>query len=321
MNNSLYLEMYKSMLRISMVECEIANRYYEKVRKIRTPIHLYNGEEAIAVGVCSNLKKEDIVFSNHRSHGHYLAKGGNLRAMISELYSKETGCCGGKGGSMHLCDMQSGVSLTSSIVAGNIPIATGNALANKIRRTNNISCVFFGDGATEEGTAYESICFAALKKLPILYICENNKYAINTPLEEREPSEDVCAKFANIIPSTIEYGNDIEAVYDISKKYISDIREGCGPRFIEFKTYRTRAHSNIGSGVNDTIRTIDEWNEWSEQSPIKLAEKKLAAKDKSYLKVIQDYKKDLQDEIENAFIYAEKSPFSEVEELYTDVWS
>ena len=136
-------ELYKKMYRISLVEDVIADRYYGDVRKMHTPIHLCNEQEAIAVGVCENLKKEDVVFSNHRCHGHYLAKGGSLKGMIAELYSKDTGCCKGKGGSMHLCDMETGVAPASAIVAGNVSIATGYALGNKLKGNNAIACVFF----------------------------------------------------------------------------------------------------------------------------------------------------------------------------------
>lgn len=313
-------ELYKTMRRIACVEDEIANRYYEEVRKMHTPIHLYNGEEAVAVGVCSCLKQEDVVFSNHRCHGHYLAKGGDLKAMIAELYSKVTGCCKGKGGSMHLCDMNAGVAPASGIVAGNVSVATGYALGNKLKGNTNISCVFFGDGASEEGSVYESICFSKLANIPVLYVCENNSYAINTPFVIREPLKTISEKFSNILPVFVADGNDIEEVVKAVKVAVEHIRSGKGPMLLEFVTYRTRDHSNIGNGVNETIRTKAEWEEWVKKDPVEQVKKSLVSEDSKYEELIEGYERELKDEIEEAFNYAEESLFPEEGELWRDIW-
>ncbi len=313
-------ELYREMLRIEMTENEIADRYHANERKMHTPIHLCNGQEAIAVGVCRNLKKEDMVFSNHRCHGHYLAKGGDLRKMIAELHSKETGCCKGKGGSMHLCDMGAGVALTSAIVAGNVPIATGSALADKLRKTGNITCVFLGDGATEEGAVFESISFAALKKLPILYVCENNQYAINTPLSEREIFCHVSEKFAKIIPVFTGDGNDVMEVYQLAKKCIENIRMGGGPVFVEWMTYRIRNHSNSDNGIDGRYRTQEEWERWNESNPLRKAERQLLSYSALYEDKIEACRKSIAKEIEEAFSFAEQSVFPKAEELYDNVW-
>lgn len=320
MDNQKLFDLYKGMVRISKTEDEIAKRYNGAIRKMHTPIHLYNGQEAVAVGVCDNLLKEDMIFTNHRCHGHYLAKGGDLNAMIAELYSKETGCCKGKGGSMHLCDVEAGVSLASAIVAGNVSIATGYALGNLLKKNGNIACVFFGDGASEEGSVYESICFAKLKKLPILYICENNKYAINTPLKDREPCEHVSDKFANILPVSVEYGNDVETVYCTAKKAIDSIRRGDGPCLIEYMTYRTRAHHNVGTGIDEIYRTQEEWNFWKKKDPIEYAKQKLVESCTSYLNKIKEYESNLVIEIEDAFAFAEDSSFPNISQLDKHVW-
>lgn len=320
MNGKRLFELYKGMEKIAMTENAIADRYYENVRKMHTPIHLCNGQEAVAVGVCENLKKGDMVFSNHRCHGHYLAKGGDLKRMIAELYSRKTGCCKGKGGSMHLCDVEAGVSLSSGIVAGNVSIATGYALGNQLKGNSNISCVFFGDGASEEGSVYESICFAKIKNIPILYVCENNLYAINTAYELREPKKYITDKFAEILSVKVVDGNDIEAVYDSANDAIDRIRRGQGPVMLEYLTYRTRAHHNIGNGIDGHKRTQEEWDMWNERNPIKLAEKRLVEMDEKYIVCIENYRKEIEKEIEKAFKFAEESSFPDAVELWEDVW-
>lgn len=225
------LAMYKSMLKIRMVETAIADNYYNEVREMHTPVHLYDGQEAVAVGVCIQLDKEDVIFSNHRCHGHYLAKGGNLKAMIAELFTKESGCCHGMGGSMHLTDRSAGVAVSSAIVAGNVSVATGYALAMKQQESPNIAVAFLGDGASEEGSVYESICFAQIHKLPILYVCENNLYAISTKLEIREPLPSISAKFKTIMPTKMIDGNNVFEVFEETRHILRQIRCGKGPFF------------------------------------------------------------------------------------------
>ena len=320
MNSEQLFDFYKKMKRISLVEDAIAERYNASVRKMHTPIHLCNGQEAVAVGVCSNLRREEFIFSNHRSHGHYLAKGGDLKAMIAELYSKQTGCCHGKGGSMHLMDLKAGVSLSSSIVAGNVPIATGFALANKLKGKKDVTCVFFGDGSSEEGGVYESVCFAQLRNVPILYVCENNKYAINTPLSEREPYSSVSHKFQNILRCEVVNGNDVEEVYRVAKDSIEWMKDNKKPVFVECMTYRLRDHSNTGDGTNDRFRTIGELVAWKKRDPIMLTEQKLIKEDSCYKEQIVDYIKSVEKEIEEAFLFAENSEFPEVSSLYDNVY-
>ena len=250
------------MKRIRMIEEAIANNYNNDIREMHTPIHLYNGQEAVAVGVCSELRKEDVVFSNHRCHGHYLAKGGDLNKMMAELHNRKTGCCKGHGGSMHLMDKENGVALASAIVAGNVSIATGFAMAEKMKKTTNIAVVFFGDGASEEGSVYESICFAKLMNLPIVFVCENNLYSIATPMEKREPNQDISSKnvegsvvgkltkegksayihtekkliFCENCPTLID--KEKRACYDINAKYIGGgFNEEAGFGVVLFRRY------------------------------------------------------------------------------------
>ena len=184
-NKKKLINFYSKISLIRNVELEISKKYSEN--KMRCPVHLSIGQEACAVGVCENLKKKDTLYSTHRSHAHYLAKGGSLKRMIAEIYGKKTGCCGGRGGSMHLFDDSVGMKSSIPIVASSIPIAAGNALSIKLKKSKNISVVIFGDGAVEEGIFYETLNFSVIKKLPILFVCENNLYSIMTHIKERQP--------------------------------------------------------------------------------------------------------------------------------------
>ena len=252
-------------------------------REIRTPCHLYSGEEAIAAGICACLKKEDYIFGNHRSHGHFLAKGGSMKEMVAEIYCKETGCSRGRGGSMHLIDPEVGMMGAAPIVAGTISLAVGAALASTIRKDNRVTVSFFGDGATGEGVLYESMNFAALKKLPIIFACENNFYATHMPVREcrvdnhiYEVAEPFC------IESRAVDGNDVLEVYEAAKQAVEKCRKGEGPIFLEFLTYRFRGHvgpdDNI-QGTHTDIRPKKEVEEWLEKDPIKNLERYLKDND------------------------------------------
>ena len=211
--------------------------------EVRCPVHLYSGQEAIATGVCSALSKKDYVFGTHRSHGHYLAKGGGMRELIAEIYGKETGCSKGRGGSMHIISPKIGMVGSAPIVAGTIPLALGAALASNIRREKRVTVSFFGDGATCEGVLYESLNFAALKKLPIIFVCENNLYSTHMSIRECRPENNIYEIGKPFcIQSYRVDGNDVLKVYDISKNAVELCRKDKGPVLIEFVTYRlTRA--------------------------------------------------------------------------------
>lgn len=313
------LELYESMLRIRCVERAIAERYNVEPRPMHTPVHLYEGQEAVASGVCLCLNDDDVVFSTHRDHGHYIAKGGNVNKMVAELYSKREGCCKGKGGSMHLCDVANGVSVSSAIVAGNVPIATGAALAMKYKKKNSIAVAFMGDGATEEGSVYESICFAKLRHLPILYVIENNRYAINSPLEVRELSESVSEKFRGIIEVEVQDGNDAEVVYNSSERIINKIREDSEPMVIEFMTYRMRGHSNTGDGKS-RFRTQEEIDAWVNRDPIRIMEDRIIRILNGNRSKMNSIRNRIESEVSNAFAFAEGSEFPDASELYSDIY-
>lgn len=245
------LDLFSSMLRIRRVEEALATRYAEQT--MRCPMHLCIGQEAIATGVCSVLRQEDKVFSNHRAHGHYLAKGGDLNAMVAELYGRATGCCGGRGGSMHLVDLDVGFMGATPIVGGTVPLAVGSAWAALLRGTHDVSVCFFGDGCFEEGVMHESLNFAALHRLPIVFVCENNDFSVYTRRNERQPDRPIYRiAEAHGMSATASDGNDVEKVNAMARTAVESARNGQGPQFLEFEAYRWREH--CGPDFDDHLK-------------------------------------------------------------------
>ena len=257
------------MLRIRLVEESIANKYSEQ--KMRCPTHLSIGQEAIAVGVCANLTSQDQVLSTHRAHAHYLAKGGCLNSMMAEIYGKVSGCSKGMGGSMHLIDTSVGFMGSTAIVGNTIPVAVGLALEKKLTRKKSIACVFFGDGATEEGAFYESVNFAIIHSLPILFICENNLYSVYSGLEVRQPVDRKIYKMARAMGISAQHGNgnDVEEVARKVKQAKSMIMKSGGPQFLEFDTYRWREHCGPNFDNNIGYREESEFLKWKKKDPLK----------------------------------------------------
>ena len=292
---------FYEMLRIRRLEEAIANRYAEQ--EMRCPVHLSIGQEAIAVGVCQSLEKSDYVVSGHRAHAHYLAKGGNFKAMLAEMYGKQTGCCEGRGGSMHLTDGEAGFIASTPIVGGSIPVGVGLALASHLKRESRITTIFFGEGATEEGVWLESINFAALKKLPVLFICENNFYSIYSTLEVRQLRSRCDIAKAHGIYTDVGDGNNVDEVFAKSRAAVHHIRNGLGPVFLEFDTYRYLEH--CGPNNDDCLgyRTKGELSYWQNRCPIMRLENK-------YGKEL--FEKRIAQEIEEAFIFSKESPFPKV---------
>lgn len=309
------------LMRIRIVEEAIAERYSEW--KMRCPTHLCTGQEAVAVGVCAVLKKDDFVVSTHRAHGHYLAKGGDLKKMIAEIYGKATGCSSGKGGSMHLIDESVGFMGSTSIVGGTIPIGTGLGLSIKLNKTNQISCVFFGDGATEEGVFYESMNFAILKGLPVLYICENNFYSVYSPLCVRQPPGRSIFEMVKClgIESSKGDGNDVIDVCSLVSQAVEYIRGEGKPLFLEFLTYRWREHCGPNFDNELGYRTYEEYCSWKERDPIMLLETQLLKQGTISQADIEKMKMAIQQEISEAFEFAEESPFPATEEAFKDLYS
>ena len=261
------MALLRGILRIRRVEEAIADRYSEQ--EMRCPVHLCIGQEAIAVGVCDALSNDDVMFGNHRAHGHYLAKGGSLNAMIAELYGRATGCCGGRGGSMHLIDLDVGFLGATPIVGGTVPLAVGAAWAASLKKEKRVSVIFLGDGCFEEGVVHESMNFAALHKLPVVFVCENNRFSVYTRLNERQPDRPIYkVAEAHGISSYTGNGNDIEEILALSRKAVDLARNGEGPQFLEFHVYRWREHCGPDFDDHLNYRTAQEINDGKEDCPI-----------------------------------------------------
>jgi pyruvate dehydrogenase E1 component alpha subunit len=313
MDPSLLLQLHHEMLKIRLVEEAIVAHYPEL--EMRCPVHLCIGQEAAAAGVCAALSREDYAFSNHRSHGHYLAKGGDVKAMIAELYGKETGCCRGYGGSMHLIDLRVGFVGATPIVGSTIPIAVGAAFAAALRGESRVAVAFFGDAATEEGVFHESLNFAALKKLPVLFCCENNSYSVYSPLSVRQPpGRPICALArAHGIESRQGDGNEVVEVYESARSAVLKARSGGGPSFLEFETYRWREHCGPNYDNDLGYRPMEEFSKWREKCPIKSMEARLIDERVLSPQQIEQIRTDLRAEIETAFSLAKTDPFPESE--------
>jgi TPP-dependent pyruvate/acetoin dehydrogenase alpha subunit len=305
LETSLSLELFRETLRIRMVEEAIAEKYKEQ--KMRCPVHLSIGQEAVAVGMCKALLHSDCLISNHRAHAHYLAKGGSLKAMIAEIYGKSTGCCWGRGGSMHLVDLSVGMIGSTPIVGSSIPVGVGIAFAAQMKRENNVTVIFFGEGATEEGVFSECLNFASLKNLPVLFVCENNFYSVYSPLDVRQPAGRSRSEIARAhgVFAQNGFGNDVEEVYQMSRYAVDSIRKGKGPVFLEFETYRHREHCGPNFDNDIGYRTEEEFLEWETKCPLKLFLKKSPIPES----LLHSMRAQIEDEISRAFQFAHESPF------------
>ena len=306
---------------IRAVEEEIASRYNQN--KMRCPTHLCTGQEAVSACLSLLLKKKDYAIGTHRSHGHYLSKGGNLKKMISEIYGKSTGCSKGYGGSMHLIDLNVNFMGSTAIVGNSLPLAAGIALGDKIENKKNISCVYLGEGCIEEGVFYETINFCAQKKLRCLFICENNLYSVYSPLSVRQPkNRSISSMVKNIgVKSSTANGNDVEESYNTLSREINDMRKDGLPRFIEFKTYRWREHCGPNFDNEIGYRTLSEFNNWKKKDPISNFESKLLSKKEINMKTIEKIDKITSREINLAFNFAEKSKFPKQSDAFKNVFA
>lgn len=313
-------DLLRGMKRIRAVEETIACKYAES--KMRCPTHLCTGQEAVAAGVGAVLGREDFAVGTHRSHGHYLAKGGDLQRMIAEIYGKATGCSRGKGGSMHLIDESAGFMGSTSIVGGTIPVGTGLGLSIRIRGTAQVSCVFLGDAATEEGVFYESVNFALLKKLPVLYVCENNLYSVYSPLHVRQPAGRRIAGMVGCLGAYSDSGdgNDVLEVHEKAASAVARLRAGDGPAFLEFATYRWREHCGPHFDNDIGYRTEEEYLQWRERDPIQLFEARLKREGIVGDADILAMERAIAEEVAAAFAFAENSAFPAAEEALTDVY-
>lgn len=302
-------------------------RFEEKIIEVypsqdmKTPVHLYIGEEAVAAGVCINLRKDDYIFSTHRSHGHYLAKGGDMKKLVAELYGKRTGCSKGKGGSMHVVDPEVGVCGSTSIVGANIPLSVGAALASTLQSKDQVSISFFGDGGVDEGAFHEALSFASLKKLPVIFVCENNFYATHSHQSKRQPHDHIY-KLAEgyLIPGIRIDGNNVLAIYKVAKEAVKRARRGEGPTLIECRTYRWKGHVGPECDIKLGYRTQKELNKWMRRCPIKMFEAFLLRQGVMREKERNEIIKQIDQKIQDAYEYGKESPYPQEEELFDDVW-
>jgi TPP-dependent pyruvate/acetoin dehydrogenase alpha subunit len=309
-----WLSLYRSMYRIRATEERIAEIYPSD--KIKSPIHLSIGQEAVAVGVCDALTERDIVFGTYRGHAMYLAKGGDIDAMMAELYGKVTGNGRGKSGSMHLIDTNAGVMGTSAIVGSHISNAVGFALAEQIKGGDRVTVVFFGDGASDQGTFHESLNFAALKSLPILFICENNAYAIFSESAARMAGTRRYEKARGYgIEADCVDSGDVAEILEATKAAVSSIRAGGGPRFLECMTWRVKEHVGPNEDDNLDYRPPEDLKAWAERDAVLTTTRYLTTEQKATIEAEVDA------EIERALAFAESSPFPAVEELEAHVFA
>jgi len=313
-SGTMFEAMYRSLYRIRRLEEEIARIYPSD--QIKSPVHLSIGQEAVSVGVCEALLPHDIVFGTYRGHALYLAKGGDLRQMVAELFGKATGCARGKGGSMHLIDPDAGVMGTSAVVGTTIANAVGFAYALQYRRSPAIVASFFGDGATEEGVFAESVNFAALKRLPILFVCENNQYAIHTHQSRRQGRTDICERVrAHGIPAERIENNDILQLLQRTQDLTGRLRSGDGPAFLEVMTYRWQEHVGPNRDYQLGYRTDEEAKPWIDDDQVRRVAELVGVEERACIE------SEVEDEIAAAFAFAEISAFPEPSELFAHVFA
>ena len=309
--------LYRTMVRIRLCEESLVEPIIKG--EVRCPCHLYSVQEAIATGICASLRVSDYVLGNHRSHGHYLAKGGSMEEMVAEIFGCETGCSRGRGGSMHLIDPDKGVLGVAPIVAGTISLAMGAALASSIRKDGRVAVSFFGDGATGEGVLYECLNFAALKKLPILFICENNFYATHMPIRECRVENSIYKIGEPFCITSYEVdGNDVLQVFETGKKAVEQCRRGMGPVLIECLTYRFRGHvgpdDNI-QGTHTDIRPREEVETWLQKDPIKRFEDYLLVNELLNQQTLEDINRKAEAEVAASLSFARHSPLPDGKDL------
>lgn len=312
-------DLYYDMLRIRRAELKIEAQYHED--EMKTPIHLCIGQEGISAGVCANLRDTDRIFTTYRSHGQYLSKGGDLRRMIAELHCKETGCSRGRGGSMHLIDISAGHYGSSAIVGGALPIATGMALAALMQGEDFVTCVFFGDGATDQGVFYESVNYAMLRSLPIVYVYEDNQWAVCSHVSKRKAGECLYhhADPDKLFTARVD-GNSVLEVFDVAQAAVHHARSGKGPALLECKTYRIRGHGGSGSDVHLGHRTAEEVAEWEARCPVASFRRYLEENDVISSDEFADMDAQIDTEIEEAFRFAHASPLPREEDALLDVY-
>jgi len=310
------LKVYQTMLAIRKFECRVEQLLIND--RIYGPAHLYIGQEAVAAGVCANLRNDDFVASTHRGHGHLIAKGGDFKPMMAELFARSTGYCKGKGGSMHIANMTFGMLGANGIVGAGIPLATGAAFSAKVRKTDQVSVGFFGDGAANQGTFLESINIAATMSLPVIYVCENNGYNVNTKWSTIAKHPHIADRALGLgLPGKIVDGQDVTAVYDATSEAVDRARKGQGPTLLECKTYRFRGHCGVWGDPRDP----EELANWQKRDPVSLFAKVIISEGLATEESLMDMEMMLEKELDIAVEFAEKSPFPDPKEATTGVYA
>ena len=314
--------LYRNLFRTRHAEETLAELYKEK--EMRTPTHFGIGQEAVAVGVCEALRKDDVVYSHHRCHTHYLAKGGNLLGLVAELYGRESGCSRGRGGSVHLTDRSVGFIGSSPILGQSVGLATGSALAFRMDQSDKVATAFFGEAVCEEGVFYEALNYASVNRLPVLYVCENNYYSTETALHVRQPPEtQLCerARAFKIEAARID-GNDVASVYESAQRAIAHVRAGNGPFFLECETYRWREHVGpmYDHELGRTYRSKAEVEAWMERDPVSRAERRLIARKLASGAEIERWKAEIRAEFQGVVKQAKDSPWPDPSTLFDNVY-
>jgi pyruvate dehydrogenase E1 component alpha subunit len=314
------LHLMRKMLEIRFFEEKIVDQYARGT--VPGLAHLYIGEEAVAVGACANLKEDDMITSTHRGHGHCIAKGADLNRMMAELFGKKDGYCKGKGGSMHIADMEIGMLGAMGIVGSGGPIAVGAALAAKKRKSGQVVICFFGDAATNTGAFHESANFASLNRLPVVFVCENNLYGISVSMKRHTRVKQIADRAAGYnMPSVTVDGNDVLKVYGTVKKVVEAARKGKGPTLVECMTYRFRGHFEGDPNLGERYRTKKEMEQWLAKCPIKRFKKKMLDGKLASKKELEQMENDVRQQVEDAMAYANASPFPAGEETLEDVFA
>jgi pyruvate dehydrogenase E1 component alpha subunit len=313
------IEIYRAMRRIRRFEEVIGD--CAAAGEFRGPTHLYIGQEAVAVGVCQALRRDDYVFGGHRSHGHYLAKGGDLNALAAEIFVRETGCSRGRGGSMHLTAPEVGLLGTSALVGGGMGTGVGSALASVRKGNHRVTAIFFGDGAIEEGVFHEALNFAAVQRLPVIFVCENNLYASHMPLAIRQHSDRlVDHAIPYRVPGVRVDGNAALEVLAVAREAVRRARAGEGPTFIEALTYRWRGHVGPGWDRDFNIRPEAEIEEWIKRCPVERHARLLMEMGLATESGIASMDAEAEAEVAAAIEFARQSPLPKVEELLSFVY-
>lgn len=316
MEKGLMVESYRKMVLIRKFEMCASKLFAQN--KLPGFLHLYVGEEAVATGVCSALEVTDYITSTHRGHGHLIAKGGDVKKMMAELFAKETGYCKGKGGSMHISDRDKGILGANGIVGAGIPIATGAAFASKYKGDGGVAVSFFGDGAANRGTFHEALNMAAAFKLPAVFVCENNLFAISVCARYHMAISDISDRAAAYgMPGYSIDGNDVELVYETTKAAVERARRGEGPTLIECKTWRHRGHYE---GDPDDYRTAEEKAEWMQKDPIERLAKRLIEEGICTQAELDAIASDADKLLAEAIDEAEAAPVPSVSALMADIY-